>query len=151
MILDEKLRNQISSIFLLGFIFILVILIVLSLNRINCYCIIGFFSSDMMLLHGYQHQGASLGVPTSHSSTSYLQNLGPSRPLYKSGKDDALISVSGGPPIPSLYGQSISLIPSLNYQGQSNAKRSRSPSPPPQLYHAFKPHNLSSYNSSKFK
>lgn len=103
----------------------------------------------MMLLHGYQHQGASLGVPTSHSSTSYLQNLGPSRPLYKSGKDDAMISVSGGPPMPSLYGQSISLIPSLNYQGQSNAKRSRSPSPPPQLYHAFKPHNLSSYNSSK--
>jgi len=107
------------------------------------------FSSDMMLLHGYQHQGASLGVPTSHSSTSYLQNLGPSRPLYKSGKDDAMISVSGGPPMPSLYGQSISLIPSLNYQGQSTAKRSRSPSPPPQLYHAFKPHNLSSYNSSK--
>ena len=104
----------------------------------------------MMLLHGYP-QVAAMGVPGNHGSNLYMQNLGPSRPMYKGVKEEGMMSVSGGPPQQSLYGQSISLIPSMGYGtqgGQANPKRSRSPSPPPQLYHAYKPHSLSPYNSS---
>ena len=68
------------------------------------------------------------------------------RPPFKTGKDDVMLNA------PSIYAQSISLIPSntVGPQTQPNSKRTRSPSPPPQFYHAYKPHSLSSYNSSKF-
>jgi len=107
--------------------------------------------NDMMLLHGYS-TGPSLSVhPSNHAPGMYIPNLGHPRPMYKPIKEETVVP-SGAPPSGApqqpLYPTSISLIPQLGHQGQTNPKRSHSPSPPPpQMYHTYKPPGLSSYNS----
>lgn len=99
-----------------------------------------------MLFHAYP-PGTPLVHPNAHGSTVYLPNLGNPRPVFNGGKEDSILNLQGIPP-PTLYGQSISLVPSLGHQTQTNQKRSRSPSPPPQLFHSYKPAALSPYSSS---
>ena len=102
-----------------------------------------------MLFHAYP-PGAPLVHSSTHGSSAvYMPNLGPSRAVYNGGgKEESILNLQGVP-TPSLYGQSMNLVPSIGHQTQSNQKRSRSPSPPPQLYHSYKPPALSPYNSSK--
>lgn len=104
----------------------------------------------MMLLHGYS-TAPSLSVhPSNHAPGMYIPNLGHPRPMYKPVKEESVVNPSpSGAPQQPLYPASISLIPPLGHQGQTNPKRSHSPSPPPpQMYHSYKPPALSSYNSS---
>lgn len=105
--------------------------------------------NDMVLLHGYPSAAPPLGIsnPNNQGPSVYLPSIdNRPRPPFKTGKDDVMLNA---PAQSSIYAQSISLIPSntVGPQTQPNSKRTRSPSPPPQFYHAYKPHSLSSYNS----
>ncbi|XP_057373083.1 trithorax group protein osa-like isoform X1 [Daphnia carinata] len=102
------------------------------------------FNSDMMLFHPYQ-TGTSLVHPSTHGSLYMHPNLGTPRPVFNGGKEESLLNLHGVPPS-SLYGQPVNMVPSLGHQIQASQKRSRSPSPPPQLYHSYKPPSLSPYN-----
>ena len=142
MIQEEELKNPISSMSNFSVVKIDPKLIPTMISS----------SSDMMLLHGYS-TGPSLSVhPSNHAPGMYIPNLGHPRPMYKPIKEETVVP-SGAPPSGApqqpLYPTSISLIPQLGHQGQTNPKRSHSPSPPPpQMYHTYKPPGLSSYNSS---
>lgn len=102
-------------------------------------------SNDMMLFHAYP-PGTPLVHQSTHGSTVYMP-IGTSRPVFNGGKEDSIMNLQGVPPS-SLYSQPINHGPTIGHQAQSNQKRSRSPSPPPQLYHSYKPTVLSPYNSS---
>lgn len=100
----------------------------------------------MMLFHPYQ-PGTQLVHPSTHGSVYMHPNLGTPRPVFNGGKEESILNLQGVPPS-SLYGQSVNMVPSLGHQIQTQ-KRSRTPSPPPQLYHSYKPPSLSPYNPSK--
>lgn len=100
--------------------------------------------NDMMLFHPYQ-PGTPLVHPSTHGSLYMHPNLATPRPVFNGGKEESILNLHGVPPS-SLYGQSVNMVPSLGHQIQTSQKRSRSPSPPPQLYHSYKPPSLSPYN-----
>lgn len=107
----------------------------------------------MMLFHPY-HPGAPLVHSAAHGSAMYMPGLGTSRPVYNGGKEESMMGLQGPgqqqqqQPQPQLFGgQALNMAAPIHQP--NSQKRSRSPSPPPQLYHSYKPPMLSPYNPSK--